>query len=151
MSNPLPAMLSISSLRGWCTLPMQIQNLVYVVSRVKFSSLPFLILLTSSITCLQASHLALASSGRAFANTTWHLLSRLWLLRWTTPFSMVRVLTHSGYMAPSITRWELCILEMVELHPMPSFTFTMNRLHLLHATTVIQTWIMVSWESFRTC
>ena len=151
MSDILPVMLSISSQRGSHTLPIPIQDLVYAVSKVKFSCPPFLVLLSSYIAFSPVPPLALESSGRAFANTVLHLLSHLQLSRWMTPSSMVMVLTPSGYMVPSIRKWELCVLEMVDGLPMPSFTFMMSRLLLQHAMTIIQIWIMVSWESLRTC
>src|ERR1700676_576299 len=104
LSNPLAVTLSISSLKGLQTLPTSIQNLVYAVSRVRSSCHSFLNLLISCINSSPAPPLELTNSGMAFASTTLHLLSHLWLSMSTTPSLMVAVLTHSGCTVPFITK-----------------------------------------------
>src|SRR5882762_5811177 len=136
--NVLTVLLCISNLKSSQSLPMQIQSLVYAVSKVKFSFPPFLNPLICYISCLPALHLTLRSSGTAFISITLHLLSHLWLLMWTTPSSMVVVPIHSECMVHCITKWVLCIHEMVDSLPMHSSTSMMTRLLSLPATTVIQ-------------
>ena len=86
-----------------------------------------------------------------FISTTLHLLSHLWLLKWTTLSSMVVVLIHSEYMVHYITKWELCFLQKVTNHSMHSFTSMTSRLLWQPITPRIPILIMFSWVNFRPC
>src|ERR1700691_2308240 len=151
MLNVQTVMRCISSQKSWCILPMPIQNLLYAVSRARFSYLPFLNHLSSYISFSPAHPLALENLEMAYASTMLHLLSLQWLLMSTRPYSMVVGLTHSGYMVHCITKWGHCILQRVGSHPMHSSTSMMSKPLLLPATPVIQISIVVSWVNFRTC